>query len=203
MLIVRLRGRSYSFKASSNAGDIGECISTIIPGQTFNVAQITYITSGDVVASAWGTSVSTVSAGSYMSAVHLNGWNIAVQTSSSSSSSSLTNSIPSMTSSSSSSGASSPSTGGAPAPGKDEAGRNVGIGVGVSLGTLGILCAVFAVWYVRRRRQPKGNVNVGANNPWEGMGQAPHPGAAYVQPRQEMQSSAKENSRFELDVARK
>jgi hypothetical protein len=56
---------------------------------------------------------------------------------------------------------------------------------------------------VRRRRQPKWNVNVGANNPWEGMGQAPHPGAAYVQPRQEMQSSAKENSRVGLESARK
>jgi len=131
-----------------------------------------------------------------MSAVHLNGWNIAAQTSFSSISS-PTNSIPSTTSSTSS------GAGGVPTPGKDEIGRNVGIGVGVSLGTLGILCAFFAVWYVRRRRQPKGNVNVGANNPRDGMSQAPHPEAAYVQPSQEMQSSAKENSRFELDAARK
>jgi hypothetical protein len=47
---------------------VGECVSTIIPGQTFNVAM--------EVDSVWTTAVSTAVTGSFMSAVQLNGWNI-------------------------------------------------------------------------------------------------------------------------------
>lgn len=191
--------RSYLFKASSNGGDIGECISTIIPGQMFNVAKQTLITSGNVVASAWGISVSTVSAGGYMSAVHLNGWNIAAQTSSSSSGSS-----PSPTSSSSVS-STSPGTNSKPTDaggggGKDNTGRNVGIGVGVGLGTLGVLCAVGAWWYVRRRGKAAENAaSGGANNPWEGMAGGP----SMVQQQPSHEISGKQDVRYEMDAPRK
>jgi hypothetical protein len=38
-------------------------------------------------------------------------------------------------------------------------GRNIGIGVGVSLGSIGILSIIFAIWFVRRRSCPSHEVS--------------------------------------------
>jgi hypothetical protein len=40
----------------------------------------------------------------------------------------------------------------------DNTGRNVGIGVGVSLVSIGILTGIFAIWFVRRRRSESQNI---------------------------------------------
>jgi hypothetical protein len=153
---------------------------------------VTYktITNSNEAASAWVTTIFTVTSAEMIIGIQMNGWNFvpastissSTSTSSSSTTTQSTTSSPTVT----------------PAGTTDNTGRNIGIGVGVSLGTIGILSAIFAVWFVRRRRRstnpnyPAGPPQGMLGNAWGGYGggdkyppqQQPVPG-----PFHEMQAS--------------
>jgi hypothetical protein len=205
--------RQFEFQASYGGGHLGQCASTIVPGQTFNVAV--------EVSSVWTTSTSTALTASLMFAAQVNGWNIAgipVQTSVSSSTPSATN--PSSTTSQSPTNPSStippsPTTLSSttsqspPLPGfstaslpskQDRTGVNIGIGVSVSLAILGLASAAFAVWYVRKTKSRA--KKIGSNNPWEGMAAGPGSvqlGQVHLHQQMEVSRENSMVSRYEMD----
>jgi hypothetical protein len=137
----------YLFGGLHPDGIPNQCLSTVTAGQVISVVTYTTITNSNEVASAWVTTLSTMANATLVSAIQMNGWNFVPTTtiSSSTTTSAPTTSTPTQTTSS----ASSPTA----AAASDDTGRNIGIGVGVSLGTIGLLSLLFALWFVRRRRR--------------------------------------------------
>jgi len=137
--------RSYSFIGSYPDGTPSECLSTITAGQQISVILYKAITNSNEVASAWVTSISTALSATAIIGIYVNDWNFVPTTTTTFSSLSSTppsQIIPGTTNPSPSS----------PPSIIDNTGRNIGIGVGVSCGTIGILALCFAIWYVRRKR---------------------------------------------------
>jgi hypothetical protein len=139
--------RDYSYIGSAPFGIINECVSIITAGQQISLILYEKVTIAGGEVSGWVTSISTAQSATVMAAVHLNGWNFAPITTKTQSITTETQPITTETQPIPTTPL--PSN---PANATDDISRNIGIGVGVSLGTIGILSICFAIWHVRRRR---------------------------------------------------
>jgi hypothetical protein len=152
ILLTTLEHSDYSLSAVQSDGGAGQCQSAVTVGQEISLVTYKSITNSNEAASAWVTTIYTVTSADVINGIQMNGWNfVPVSTTSTSSSTSSTS-----TTSSSTAAQSTTTISSTPIPASsttDNTGRNVGIGVGVSLGAIGILSTIFAVWFVRRRRR--------------------------------------------------
>ncbi|KIN06539.1 hypothetical protein OIDMADRAFT_176591 [Oidiodendron maius Zn] len=150
----------YSLSSVLSDGHAGQCTSQITVGQEVSIVLFTTITDTNEVASAWVTTVSTVTSATTVNGIQVNGWNVAAQIPSSNSSPA---SAPASTTSSASSGAkatdstqASTSANSTPLNNTKtglSAKESIGIGIGVALGIIAIVALVLgSFWYRRRRR---------------------------------------------------
>ncbi|KAF2432640.1 hypothetical protein EJ08DRAFT_125819 [Tothia fuscella] len=125
----------YDLRGGQPGRVTGACQSTLTSGQV-----ISYTASDPL--SNWITTKTTVTSSQYMNAVAMRGWNVGSSTTSSSGSASRTST--GSPQSSSVSGTGKPSSG-------LSTGAKAGIGVGVALGVVGLLCLLAAVFLVKRK----------------------------------------------------
>lgn len=142
-------------------GHAGQCISEITAGQAVSIVLFTTITDTNKAASAWVTSVSTVTSDTTVNGIQINGFNIAPQTSSSNSapvstSASITSASFGAKTTETDSTQTSTSANSPPAHNANtglSAKESIGIGIGVAFGVIAIAVLVAgAFWYRRRRR---------------------------------------------------
>lgn len=154
MAVLRIPHRGYSLKGQTSGTVNGDCVSAVSKGMV-----LTFASTAATATSDWFTETTTLTGSSSVGAIAIVGYNAERAASSTSSpepsenSSSSTSGLPPTSSSATQSATASAFLQSTSANGGLSPGTKAGIGLGVSLGVIGIVALIVAIVMLRRRHR--------------------------------------------------